>query len=147
MAKVSGTEIRTDFLEGMERDAIKRIVMAGAEALVEETRREIGQYRHVATGSMQEGVKATAFQEWMGGGSAEVYPQGADSRGNDNAKKAFIIDQGIGRKPFTARSRGKVRNKTGDHFLTQKTKKEAEDAATRAMEAEFDKIIEENNKE
>lgn len=145
MAKVSGTEIRTDFLEDLERDAVKRIVMAGAEALVEETRKEINQYRHVVTGSMRDDVKATAYQEWMGGGSAEVYPQGADSRGNDNAKKAFIIDQGIGRSPFTARSRGKQRNKTGDHFLTKKTKKDAEDAATRAMEAEYDKIIAENN--
>ncbi len=145
MARVSGTEISTDFLGSLERDAVKRIVMAGAEALVEETRREIDQYHHVVTGSMRDNVQATGYREWMGGGAAEVYPQGADSRGNDDAQKAFIIDRGIGRKPTTKRSHGKQRNKTGGHFLTQKTRKEAEEVTVRAMEAEYDRIIAEIN--
>ena len=147
MAKVSGTEIRTDDLEGLERGTVKRIVMAGADACVEETRRNIEEYHHIGkTGSMRENVRAGQYREWMGGGAVDVYPQGDDSRGVSNAVKAFVIDRGIGRRPNTARSHGKARNKTGDHFLTRKTAKKTEEIVVRAMEAEYDRIIEENNK-
>lgn len=144
--KTSGLEIMADQLEGLERGAVKRIVMAGAEALTEETRKNIDEYHHVgATGSMRENVRAGQYREWMGGGAVDVYPQGDDSRGVSNAKKAFIIDRGIGRRPTTIRSKGTERNKTGDHFLTKKTAKKAEEVTTQAMEAEFDRIIAENN--
>lgn len=149
MARVqsSGLEIMADQLEGLERGTVKRIVMAGADALAAETQRNIDEYHHVGkTGSMRENVRAGQYREWVGGGAVDVYPQGDDSRGVSNAKKAFIIDRGIGRRPMTIRSRGKERNRTGDHFLTKKTARHAEEVTTRAMEAEFDRIIEENNK-
>ena len=147
MARVQGTEFRTDDLAGLERGTVKRIVMAGADACVEETKRNIEEYHHVgATGSMRESVRSGRYREWMGGGAADVYPQGEDSKGVGNALKAFVIDRGIGQRPNTKRSRGKARNRTGDHFLTKKTAGKAEAAVVRAMEAEFDRIIEENNK-
>lgn len=146
-ATTSGLEIAADQLEGLERGAVQRIVMAGAEALAEETRRNIDEYHHVgATGSMRENVRPGQYREWMGGGAVDVYPQGDDSRGVSNAQKAFIIDRGLGRRPMTIRSKGKERNKTGDGFLTKKTAKKAEEITVKAMEAEFDRIIAENNK-
>ena len=148
MARVqnSGLEIMADQLEGLERATVQRIVMAGADALTEETKRHIDAYHHVDTGAMREGVKAGQYREWMGGGAVDVYPQGDGSRGVSNAKKAFVIDRGLGHRPMTKRSRGKERNKTGDNFLTKKTVKAAEEVTVQAMEAEFDRIIAENNR-
>ena len=137
-------DVQLTQLEGLRRDAVKRIVMAGAEACAEAEKSAIDTYRHVVTGSMRENVRPGNYREEMGGGSVYVYPQDNDSRGVSNAKKAFVIDNGLGRKPMTARSRRKVANKTGDHFLTKKTKKQAEEVTVRAMEAEYDRIIAEN---
>ena len=140
-------EIRTDDLEGLARGTVKRIVMAGADVCVEETQRNIAEYHHVGkTGSMQRSVRPGQYREWMGSGAVDVYPQGNDSKGVDNAMKAFVIDRGIGRRPNTARSRGRTPNKTGDRFLTKKTARKAEESVVRSMEAEYDRIIEENNR-
>ena len=138
-------DVQLTQLEGLRRDAVKRIVMAGAAACVEAEKNAIDTYRHVDTGSMREGVQAGNYREEMGGGSVYVYPQGNDSRGVSNARKAFVIDNGLGGRPNTKRSRGKIGNKTGDHFLTRKTKKQAEEVTVRAMEAEYDRIIAENS--
>ena len=147
MARMEGTEIRTDDLQGLERGAVRRIVMAGADACVEETQRNIDEYHHVgATGSMRSNVRPGRYWEGMGSGVVDVYPQGQDSKGVDNALKAFVIDRGIGQRPNTKRSRGRTPNKTGDRFLTGKTARKAEETVVRAMEAEFDRIIEESNK-
>ena len=147
MARMEGNEIRADDLEGLTRGTIKRIVMAGAEACVDETQRNIDEYHHVgSTGSMRANVRPGNYHEGLGSGSVSVYPQGEDSKGVGNALKAFVIDRGIGQRPNTKRSRGRTPNKTGDRFLTKKTAKRAEDVTVRAMEAEFDRIIEESNK-
>lgn len=143
MARVhyDGLEVIVDQLEGIGREAAKSMVMAAAEALVEETKKEISDYHHVDTGNMRESVRAGNYQEFMGGGRVEVYPQGNDSRGVDNAKKAFIVDAGIGSKPRTKRSGFKQKNKTGDHFLTKKTAKKAESVVEKAMLSEWDRIL------
>ena len=120
--------------------------MAGADACVDETQRNIDEYHHVGTGSLRANVRSGNYHEGMGSGSVNVYPQGEDSKGVGNALKAFVIDRGIGQRPNTKRSRGRTPNKTGDRFLTKKTAKRAEDVTVRAMEAEFDRIIEESNK-
>lgn len=134
-------------LEGMGRDAVKRIVMAGAEVLTEVTRQNIDEYHHVGkTGSMRMNVKPGEYREGLGNGSVYVYPQENDNRGVSNAMKAFVIDRGIGHRPTTKRSHGKARNKTGDHFLTKKTVQAAEEKTVQAMEAEYDRIIAEANK-
>lgn len=137
-------DVQITQLEGMERDAVKRIVMAGAAACAEAEKNAIDTYRHVGTGSMRESVRPGEYREDVGSGSVYVYPQDNDGRGVSNAKKAFVIDNGLGRKPMTARSRGKMANKTGDHFITRKTKKQAEEVTVRAMEAEYDRIVAEN---
>ena len=147
MARMEGNEIRADDLEGLTRGTIKRIVMAGAEACVDETQRNIDEYHHVgSTGSMRANVRPGNYHEGMGSGSVNVYPQGEDSKGVGNALKAFVIDRGIGQRPNTKRSRGRTPNRTGDRFLTRKTAKRAEDVTVRAMEEAFDQIIQENNK-
>lgn len=142
----SGTEIIADQLEGLTRDSIKRIVMAGAEELTRVTQRNIDQYHHVDTGSMRENVRPGNYQEYMGGGKVEVYPQGTDGRGVSNATKANVIDCGIGHRPMTKRSGYTQRNKTGDRFLTKKTVQDAEKTTVAAMEEEYDRIIAEINK-
>ena len=139
-------DVQITHLGELRRDAVKRIVMAGAAACVEAEKRSIEEYHHIGkTGSMRESVRPGEYREGVGTGSVYVYPQDNDSRGVSNAMKAFVIDNGIGRRPNTKRSRGKVANKTGDHFLTKKTKKQAEEVTIRAMEAEYDRIIAENN--
>ena len=145
MARMEGNEIREDGLEGLTRGTVKRIVMAGAGACTDETQRNIDEYHHVGTGSMRANVRPGNYHEGMGSGSVNVYPQDEDSKGVGNALKAFVIDRGIGQRPNTKRSRGRTPNKTGDRFLTKKTARKAEEAVARAMEAEFDRIIEENN--
>ena len=134
-------------LDGLRRGAVKRIVMAGADACAEAEKQAIEEYHHVgSTGSMRENVRPGAYHESMGSGSVNVYPQGEDSKGVGNALKAFVIDRGIGQRPNTKRSRGRTPNRTGDRFLTRKTAKRAEDVTVRAMEEAFDQIIQENNK-
>lgn len=146
MAKLIGTEISEDRLADLDKTTIRRMVMAGAEACVEVTKREIDTYHHVSTGSMRENVRPNEYREDIGGGKIDVYPQDEDGRGVRNAMKAFIIDRGLGMRPNTKRSRGRVGNKTGDNFLTKKTRQEAEQAINDAMEAEIDRIIAAANK-
>ena len=119
----------------LQRDAIRRIVMAGAEACVEETRRNVEQYRHVMTGSMMAGVAPGKYHEDIGSGWVEVYPQGDDRRGISNAKKAFVINYGYG---------GRRTAKTGDKFITGKTKS-MQGIVSKAMQAESDRIMQELN--
>lgn len=149
MAKIIMNEdldVQASQMENLSRDSVKRIVMAGAGALREETRRNIEEYHHVGkTGSMRENVRPGDYREGLGWGSVYVYPQGEDSRGVSNAMKAFVIDRGIGKRPNTVRSRGKQRNKTGDNFLTKKTAISAEEKTVKAMEDEYDRIIDEIN--
>ena len=75
-------------LEGLRRGAVKRIVMAGADACAEAEKQAIEEYHHVGkTGSMRENVRPGAYHESMGSGSVNVYPQGEDSKGVGNALK------------------------------------------------------------
>ena len=66
-------------LEGLRRGAVKRIVMAGADACAEAEKQAIEEYHHVGrTGSMRENVRPGAYHESVGSGSVNVYPQGED---------------------------------------------------------------------
>lgn len=137
MAKVS-YRFPEDFagrLSALGRDAIRKIVMAGAEVCAEETKQEITRYRHVVTGDMMTGVAAGKYHEDLGEGWVEVYPQGYDSRGISNAKKAFVINYGRG---------GRKTAKTGDKFITG-NKKTMQAIVNRAMQAESDRLIQEMN--
>ena len=118
-------------LQFMGREAVRRIVMAGAEACVHATRDNIQQYRHIVSGSMQEGVRPGKYHEDLGSGWVEVYPQGDDGRGISNAKKAFVINYGYGKR--------KTR-KTGDKFITG-NKKKYETSVAKAMQDESDRVV------
>ena len=137
MARISysGFEAIEGVLQTMDRDTIRRLVMAGAEACVEETRKSIEGYRHVVTGDMMAGVAPGKYHEDLGSGWVEVYPQGTDGRGVSNAVKAFVINYGRG---------GRRTERTGDKFITGK-KKTMQDVVSRAMQAESDRIVQELN--
>ena len=122
-------------LTALGRDAVRQIVMAGAEACVEETRKEIDRYRHVMTGSMMANVAPGKYHEDLGSGWVEVYPQGDDSRGISNAKKAFVINYGRG---------GKRTQKTGDKFITGH-KATMSEVVSKAMQAESDLLAQQLN--
>ena len=135
MAKMeySGFEIIDNQLAKLDRDTIRRLVQAGANALIDETKESIASHRHIATGRMMASVKPGAHHETLDGGWMEVYPQGEDSRGVSNAKKAFVINYGYG---------GRRTEKTGDKFITGQ-KKRLEQKAMEAMEKENEKILQE----
>lgn len=131
----SGPDEAAARLERLGRDGVRRIVMAGADACKAETRELIDQYRHVVTGSMLNSVAAGKYHEDLNSGWVEVYPQGNDSRGISNAKKAFVINYGYGKR--------KTR-KTGDKFITGK-KSTMKTVVSAAMQAESDRIVQELN--
>ena len=132
----TGTEALEQKLAAMDKDMIKGIVMAGAEACVKEMQALIGAYHHVKTGSMQQNVRPGNYREDLGSGWVDVYPQGSDSRGVDNAMKAFVINY---------RTAKKTPSKTGDKFIT-KNKKRMEQGVFSAMQAESDRRVAELNK-
>lgn len=146
MAKLefSGIDDLEARLAEMDRTMIKGIVMAGADACTKEMQNMIGTYRHVRTGSMQQQVAPAEYHEELSSGWVDVYPQGTDDRGVSNALKAFVINYGIGKNP-TRRSGGKVKNKTGDKFITGNQKRMERGVFT-AMQAESDRRIAELNK-
>ena len=135
MAKMeySGFELVDAQLAKLDRGTVKRIVMAGAEALVEATKDTIASRHHIATGEMMANVRPGQYHETLDGGWIEVYPQGTDSRGVSNAQKAFVINYGYG---------GRRTAKTGDKFLTGQ-KKRLEMSAIEAMNRENEKILQE----
>ena len=139
MAKMeySGFEIVDRQLAKLDRGTVRRLVEAGAKAVIEGTKESIVSHHHIATGSMMENVKPGAYHETLDGGWMEVYPQGYDQRGVDNAKKAFVINYGYG---------GRRTAKTGDKFITGQ-KKRFEMSAIEAMQKTNEEIIQEITRE
>lgn len=138
MAKMtySGFESVERQLAKLERETVRRLVEAGAEAVIAETEESIRSHHHIGkTGSMMSNVKAGMYHEELDGGWMEVYPQGNDPRGVSNAKKAFVINYGYG---------GRRTRKTGDKFITG-NKRRVESAVAAAMQKENEKIINEAN--
>ena len=130
-----GIERIDGVLTRLSRDSIRQVVMAGAEACVEQTKIATAEYRHIVTGNMQQSVAPGKYHEDYGSGWVEVYPQGYDGRGIDNAKKAFVINYGYG---------GRRTEKTGDRFITGE-KTTMQEVVSRAMQAESDRIISQLN--
>jgi len=122
------------FAEGLDRlgrDAIKTLVMAGAEAVTKDMQKAIGEYHHVKTGSMKQNVRPGIYHEDLNSGWVDVYPQGSDGRGVSNAKKAFVIDRGYGARRT---------KKTGDKFIT-KNQKQFQSDVSRAMQDASDRLV------
>lgn len=118
-------------LDKLSREGVKTIVMAGADECTKDMQKVIGQYRHVKTGSMKENVNPGIYHEDLNSGWVEVYPQGSDSRGVSNAKKAFVIDRGYGARRTA---------KTGDKFIT-KNQKQFQTDVSRAMQSASDQLV------
>lgn len=118
--------------EGMGiRNAVKRIVTAGAEADAADLKKLTRESHHVLTGSMVENIRGGTYRETAGGGEINVYPQGEDSHGVSNAMKAFVINYGLG---------GRKKGKMGDKFITKNFKK-TEAIVSAAMAAEAEKAL------
>ena len=133
MAKLTfdgGTDFDTN-LDKLGRDGIRAIVMAGAEGCAKEMSAGIRQYRHVRTGSMAQNVRPGNYHEDPEASWCEVYPQGSDARGVSNAKKAFVINYGYGKRRT---------DKTGDKFITG-NKKKYEASVAKAMQDESDRVV------
>lgn len=136
MAKLS-----VNGIEGVEdqlariggRESARRIVEAGAKACAAELEKRTDEYRHVVTGSMMSSFAPGKYHEDIDVCWQDVYPQGTDSRGISNTKKAFIINYGRG---------GKRTQKTGDKFITGK-KTTLEQVVGQAMKAEAEQILKE----
>lgn len=113
-----------------DRKNMRRIVEAGSAAAVKELQSRTSAAHHIMTGQMQAAFAPGLYHEDIDACWQDVYPQGYDSRGVENAKKAFITNYGRG---------GKRTAKTGDKFITGKTKT-LEDAVSAAMQAEAERI-------
>ena len=118
-------------LDKLGRTAVKNIVMAGAEQCTKDMQNAISAYHHVKTGSMQQNVRPGIYHEDLNSGWVEVYPQGTDGRGIDNAMKAFVIDRGYGARRT---------KRTGDKFITKNQKQFQTDVA-RAMQDASDRLV------
>ena len=125
---IEGLEAQLDRLGG--REGARRIVDAGCMAAIEQLKRKTAAKGHIVTGSMQESFAKGIYHETIDRCWQDVYPQGTDPRGVDNAKKAFIINYGRGNKRT---------KKTGDKFITG-ADKTMEDAVCEAMRAEAERI-------
>jgi hypothetical protein len=112
------------------RENAKRIVQAGSAAAVAEMQKRTAEAHHIMTGEMQQAFAPGLYHEGIDKCWQDVYPQGTDSRGISNAKKAFITNYGRG---------GKRTAKTGDKFITGKTKT-LQEAVGAAMRAEAERI-------
>ena len=124
-------EAQLDQLGG--REAARRIVEAGSAAAVKVLKERTREKGHVSTGSNAHMVEAFApgkYHEDVDKCWQDVYPQGQDSRGVYQSKKAFVINYGYG---------GNRTKKTGDKFITGQ-KKTLEEAVSAAMQAEAERI-------
>lgn len=105
----------------------EKMLVAGAEAVVQAWQTSIQSHGHIDTGAMLRNVKPT--QPKMAGDtlSITVYPQGKDSHGVRNAEKAFIANYGR-------------RHQKASGFVT-KAEQAAEGPAQEAMVAVWDAFI------
>ena len=128
---VSGIEeMEVSLAQLGDRKNIRRIVEAGSAAAVKELQKRTAEAHHIMTGEMQQAFAPGLYHEDIDASWQDVYPQGYDGRGISNAKKAFITNYGRG---------GKRTPKTGDKFITGKTKT-MEEAVSAAMQAEAERI-------
>lgn len=98
MAKMTviGIDKLADDLKKMgefeNEDLIDKMLDAGAEKTVEEWKTEIEVQKHIKTGDMRDSVGVS--KKTKKGSKREVYPQGKDRKGSDNAQKAYILHYG-----------------------------------------------------
>lgn len=142
--RVDGFEFQERRLNRLGPGTIRKIVEAGAAAAEKVMRESTASRRHIRNSDMLDSIGNNGYREFLNGGSTEVYPQGDDRKGVRNATKAYVINYGKGQRPNTRRPKTHPRlNLTGDKFITGNEQK-TEEAVTEAMQAESDRLIEEN---
>lgn len=132
MAKVSYE--MGDMLSRVEamgsRENLRKILEAGTKKCIDQMKMRTQARHHIVTGEMMNSIQGGRIYEDLNSIYQYVYPQGRDSRGSDNAVKAFVINYGAG---------GHKTAKTGDKFITGKHK-QLQDEVSGAMQAEADRI-------
>ena len=133
--KVNGFELVDQQFNRMGAGMIRQIVEAGADAAEKRMAERTESAGHGppgrsrrATGEMLRSIGRNEYREFLGGGSVDVYPQDADSRGTRNATKAYVLNYGRGR------------GLKGDKFITG-DESQAEQLVQEAMQAESDRLI------
>lgn len=142
----SGIDATVKMLQNLSLEvrAQPEMIQAGAKVLVEEWKAVIEEKGHVESGDMRDSVEATPPREVPGGVAVEVYPQGNDRNGVRNATKAFLLHYGWkrGKKSKKDKSKGSGAA-AGDHFVDE-IEARATQKAVDAMQAELNRIIEQN---
>ena len=128
---IEGLEAQLDRLAS--REARRKIVEAGSAALIGKLQERTDAAHHILSGEMREAFAPDIYHEDVDECWQDVYPQGYDSRGISNAKKAFVTNYGRGKRKTA---------KTGDKFITGKTK-DLEEAVADAMRAEAARVLNE----
>ena len=98
----------------VQRKIRREMVQNGAKLLVKEMQAEIEARHHVRHGYMKTSVAPGPVHEDIDGTSIEVWPQGEDPRGVNNAMKMQIITHG-----YYNVNNGKTHRKK-DNFLNKK---------------------------
>lgn len=130
-ASVNGIDYWNKQIQQMDRQNLKRIVMAGAAAAGDWMKERIVAYNHVGkTGDMLNSVGPGEYRESLGGGSVDVYPLGTDRKGAENRVKAEVASFGRGGRPGP---------KSRDFFLVKDA--DMEERVRAAMQAESDRIM------
>lgn len=150
MARISeeGFEELYYQLKNLEQDSVRRILKAGADAIAVRMRDVTVEHHHVVTGAMLRATEAGRIQETLEETKVEIYPGAL----NDfdyrvrfrNSSKAFVIEQGRGRKNKKKRTWTAFKNQKRDDFVTSE-KLGYEQRAERAMLEENERIVNENN--
>ncbi len=110
--------------------AMKRMLIAAADATKQEWKNAAGMHGHVRTGAMIGSIGYKQPKKIQGGDGYEtaVYPQGTDADGTRNAEKAYILHYGTSRI-------------SGDHWVDE-AEENAEAQAQGAMEEIWNELIE-----
>jgi subtilase family serine protease len=131
--KVNGIEYANEALNKMGRPFIRKVVEAGVKAETDRMKARI-RALHPGEGEMEESVAPGIFHEGPDSTWQDVYPQGLDSRGQENNIKAFVINYGRG---------GRKTDRMRDYFITKDN--EAAEVVQAAMQAEADRLMSENS--
>ena len=98
MAKFVVSESR-NAIDGLDpktvTDILRKCVLAGAKVVEKEMKSTIESRGHVVNGWMRDSVAAGVLHEDIDAVWIEVYPQGYDPRGVDNAMKNKVINDGF----------------------------------------------------
>ena len=138
---VDGVELAEARFNRMSREMIRKVIEAGAGAAEKRMAENTQRARHVRNGDLLKSIGNNGIRESLNGASTEVYPQGEDRFGQRYATKAYVINYGIGKRPYTKRPKTHPKkNLTGDKFITG-DEKQAEEAVLQAMQAESDRLL------